>query len=54
MMGEGVRGEDLFLGLYDILQKKSIKHQIFYALCFFFGNFNSSKNNPSPLTPHPN
>ena len=32
---EGMRGEGLFFGLCVILQKKSIKHRIFDALCFF-------------------
>jgi hypothetical protein len=48
---EGLRGEGLFFGLSYILQKKSIKHQIFYALYFLFWNFQF--NPKQPLTPHP-
>jgi hypothetical protein len=47
-----VRGEGLFLGLSDILQKKSIKQQIFYALRFFIESSIQPKTTPHPSSPH--
>ena len=45
-----MRTEDLILHPNNILGKKSIKHQIFYALCFLFWNFQF--NQKQVLSPH--
>ena len=36
---EEMRSEDLISHPDKIMGKKSIKHKIFYALCFFFRQF---------------
>jgi len=49
MGDEEMRTEDLISHQYKIIEKKSIKQRIFYTLCFFFGNFNSTQNRSSVL-----
>ena len=47
---EDMRTEDLVSHPNKIMEKKSIKHQIFYALCFFFWKFQF--NPKQVLSPH--